>query len=451
MKHIFYLLLFLYSVAVAQEKPVVNNKGILIPNHEYSDASITKTESHQYTIDMDKNGHYEFYVMQKGMDITVKLNDASGKQWVDKDSPNGYNGPENFELVALNSGKYLLQIIPFNDSTAPASGKYSVFVKKLTAAQVIKKQAIQKELAEENKKNVLTLDIDHFWDAYDHLKQCKTHQDSVQAFQEQYIDKATDGFKDFLLARNFTAEEYTATVAAFPKFYQSIRTNTYEVKKAVPFINEVFENFKKIYPGFKPFKVCFAIGNIRTGGTTSANFVLIGAEITTSARNTDLSEFKNSAMGKVLAGDTDIVQKIKNIVAHESVHTQQKNILDKNAEKCDLLYACLMEGSCDFIGELVVGNQINRVAQEFGDNHEAALWKEFNAELCDKAVKKWLYNYRTSKDRPADLGYYIGYKIAKNYYHKQADKQKAIVDILEMKDPKKFLEQSGYGEDLLTP
>lgn len=451
MKFFFIFLMACCSSAIGQTNQTAIDKGALITGTEYPDTRMFKNDTHHYTIYIEKGRHYEFKIMQKGIDVMVKLIDANGKKLEEKDSPNGNSGPEDFELVAAGNGAYTLEIIPFNDPKAADSGTYHVFVKKLTAAQVKRKAAIKKELAEENKKNVLTLDIDHFWDAFDQLKKCETHKDSVTAFQERYIDKATGGFLDFLAARRFTAEEYTRTVARFPKFYNSIRANTYEVKKAVPLIEEVFANFKKLYPAFKPFKVCFAIGTIRTGGTVSKDFVLIGSEITTSTRYNDLSELINTAMGKVLAGDTDVVQKIKNIVAHECVHTQQNEVMDSTAEKCDLLYASLMEGSCDFIGEMIAGNQINKVAKEYGDKNEASLWREFNGELCNTSIDNWLYNFSVVKDRPADLGYYIGYKICEAYYNKQADKNQAIVDILQMKDAKKFLEISGYGNNFLMP
>jgi hypothetical protein len=48
--------------------------------------------------------------------------------------------------------------------------------------------------------------------------------------------------------------------------------------------------------------------------------------------------------------------------------------------------------------------------------------------------------------RPADLAYFIGYRIAEAYYRKTPDKAKAIADILNCGDPEKFLQQSGYAE-----
>ncbi len=396
MKCLLFICSFICSAAMAQ---VPTDKGIIVPDLKYPESTLLRTAIDQYTIYIEKGGQYEFNIMQKGIDVMVKFIDPQGKPILEKDSPNGNDGPENFDFTASSAGKYMLQIIPFNDSTAVAKGNYAIQVKKISQQEIKRRKAIRKELAEENKKNVQTADIDHFWEAFDRLKKCKTRDDSVRAFQEIYIDRATDGFKDFIVERGFTAAEYRATVAKYPKFYNSVRANTYEVKKAVPLIDELFEKFKDILPGFKPFRVCFAIGTVRTGGTTSPNFVLIGTEITTSTKDVDLSEFAGNAMGKVLAGETDVIQKIKNIVAHECVHTQQKTRMDANAEKCNLLYTCLMEGSCDFIGELVAGKQINKVAQEYGDQHEKELWAAFSSKLCDGPGEDWLYNYFKVKDR----------------------------------------------------
>ena len=59
-----------------------------------------------------------------------------------------------------------------------------------------------------------------------------------------------------------------------------------------------------------------------------------------------------------------------------------------------------------------------------------------------------MYNYSTVKDKPADLGYYIGYKIAEEYYKNAADKKQAVTDIIEMNDPITFLQKSKYDQKL---
>ena len=128
-------------------------------------------------------------------------------------------------------------------------------------------------------------------------------------------------------------------------------------------------------------------------------------------------------------------------------HPAKKNGYDQNAVRCDLLYATIMEGACDFIGELISGSHINSSLQQFGDLHEEELWLEFKRQLCDDQLGNWLYNYSTStKERPADLGYYVGYKIAEEYYRNASDKSQAIVDIIQMDNPLAFLEKSKYDQ-----
>jgi len=59
----------------------------------------------------------------------------------------------------------------------------------------------------------------------------------------------------------------------------------------------------------------------------------------------------------------------------------------------------------------------------------------------------WIANGdQESAEKPADLGYYVGYEICKAYYDKATDKKQAIKDIFTIRDYKAFLEKSGYDE-----
>ena len=285
----------------------------------------------------------------------------------------------------------------------------------------------------ENAKNVTTIDIDHFWSAYDNLKTCKSYSDSVNSIQKLYLDKATNGLLDFIQVRDLTAEKFVDAISKNAAFYGSVRKNTFESKKAEPAIEDVFARFKQVYSDFKPFKVCFAIGIKNTGGTVSNNFVLIGTEVTTSTSGMDS------------ATSEDMIQKIKGIVAHECVHTQQKSHADSAAIQCYLLFQSIKEGSCDFIAELITGKSR---ANEYGENNENRLWREFKNELCNQNIGNWLYNGYSVKDKPADLGYFVGYEIAKEYYKNTSDKKQAIVDIIGMSDPIHFLELSKYDQKI---
>ncbi|RAJ08214.1 putative Zn-dependent protease DUF2268 [Chitinophaga skermanii] len=409
----------------------------------YTDVTIQKDKATGYTLQLEKGRPYKIHVQQQGIDVQVILQ-LDGKVLHTQDSPNGTDGPEKFDFTPSTSGSYTLIIERLNESTNPESGKVSVQVKKYTKAELERIARIKKELEPENKKHVLTVDIDHFWEAFDALATCKTRNDSINAIQTIYLDRATDGLIDFMRVRELTAEKYVNIIRKLPKYFASVRANTYKVKAVEDDINQLFNKFQEIYPNFKPFKVCFAIGIVNTGGTVSDKYVLIGTEVTTSTREIDLSEFNNSAYGKMLAGDTNLVQKIRNMVAHECVHTQQVSKYAPEAMSCNLLYNVMREGFCDFIGELTTGGQINSIVKEYGDAHEKELWTDLKKELCNTSTSNWLYNYDKVKDKPADLGYYMGYKIAEAYYKNAKDKQQAVIDIIEVDDPIKFLYNSKY-------
>lgn len=416
-------------------------------NKLYNDLSLTKADTLRYSIRLQKGGIFQFAIEQHGIALAYELTDAHRQVKIKSRQPQDITGFLKSEFVPTVKSDYTLKVYRFNHSENTDSGKLSIFIKSLSKTELAERQKIKKELVAENAKTVLTADIDHFWQAVDALSSCKTHADSVSVMQRLYFDRATDGLIDFIAARDLTAEALLKLVGRYPKFYASIRNNTLAVKNSAPVIEELFTKFQSLYANFKPFKVCFAIGILNTGGTVSDKFVLIGTEITASSKAVDVSEFianKENNRAGMLSGDGDLTQKIRNMVAHECVHTQQK-VMSDTATKCVLLWQVLKEGICDFIGEMVAGKQINSAAHEYGDKHEKQLWDELKSNLCSSDMSKWLYNGQRSKDRPGDLGYYMGYRIAKAYYEQATDKRQAVIDMIELTLPMQFLQQSKYA------
>jgi len=104
-----------------------------------------------------------------------------------------------------------------------------------------------------------------------------------------------------------------------------------------------------------------------------------------------------------------------------------------------------MEGSADFIGELISGKSINGFAFEYGNMHNEELCKEFVEIMNDTNYHGWLYGTKGKKQgRPNDLGYWMGYKICEAYFDKANNPKEAIRDILNIEDFDEFLAKSGY-------
>jgi len=135
------------------------------------------------------------------------------------------------------------------------------------------------------------------------------------------------------------------------------------------------------------------------------------------------------------------------VIAHEYAHVQQVAALVDD-EHPTVLVRALTEGAAELVAELISG--------QTGYTHFAALTKgreqeietAFAADVDRTDLSRWVDN--STMEQGNDLGYWVGYRIAKAYYLRAADKQQAVREILEMSDPKAFLAKSGWrpGMDL---
>lgn len=258
----------------------------------------------------------------------------------------------------------------------------------------------------------VTRDINNFWKAFDDFKNDTSHN----PFGKEYIDIGTEGVKGFIPNRLKDADNLFKTVKQRKADYQKVRENTLRIKEKEKHCRSTFYALKYWYSEAKFPPVYFIIGAYNSGGTFSEDGIFIGAEMQTDINN------------------------IPYIVAHELIHFQQKNW----AENPTLLQQSIVEGSADFLGELISGVNTNKAANEYGNKNEYRLCKEFIARMDSVNYTDWMYSVSGKDDRPNDLGYWIGYKITEEYFKKSIDKKQAIKEILDIKDYKAFSNKSGY-------
>lgn len=268
---------------------------------------------------------------------------------------------------------------------------------------------------------VHTSDIDRFWLAYDSARTTKDTLKQQQYFQQIYIDPGTEGLHAFMKARNYDAGLWAKLINRYPKFWTSIRPNTLKVKNQAPAIEASIKRFKKLYPEMSTSRMYFTVGGLRSGGTTTNDMVLVGAEIATADKNTDASELSDWLMSVFQNQDA---ANLVSLNVHEYVHTQQKG----GGET--LLVKSIQEGSADFIAELVTKITNNSPYMVYGGAHEAELKNKFKIDMFSSSVVNWLYN--GTQANHADLGYFMGYVICKAYYNNHANKKQAIKDIIEL-------------------
>jgi Predicted Zn-dependent protease (DUF2268) len=282
----------------------------------------------------------------------------------------------------------------------------------------------------------VTSDIEHFWDAYDAGR-------SASAFQERYLNAASPGLRDFIQARALTASSLTQMVLAFPRYFGAIRANMLRLTEPNAVLDQIRQNYadiESLYPAAVFPPVSFLVGRFSTGGTVRRSGILIGTEFFVIDDTTPLDE-----LGSFQRANVKSLDSIPFIVAHEHAHVLQGQA-GGQGPNATLLAQSLMEGSADFIGELTSGGHMNAHVHAYGFLHERELWTEFKAVMHGTTnVSQWLYNQGSSTgERPGDLGYFIGYRIAQAFYNRAADKTAALRAIIEVRDAFAFLAASGY-------
>lgn len=291
----------------------------------------------------------------------------------------------------------------------------------------------------QNTNEFYTKDIDNFWNAYDSVKSTTNTTLQLNFIQTLYLNKASEGLKELIKLRGHTAQKHRENILNYPKFWESIRQNTLQIKSHFPEFNSIINRFKKIYPRFKPVKIYFTIGILNSGGTIYDKNILIGAEIACAGKETNASEL-NPWLQDVFRTKGTVTE----IVAHELGHTQQSKTHVES-----LLGQSIKEGACDFLAELIY-NPIHSPYMVYGEKNEKHLWYAFKKDMNNLNFKNWLYNGNDTSKTVADLGYYIGYSICKSYYLTKRNRKRAIRKIIRVKyDHKsvvKFLIKSQYNE-----
>src|SRR5689334_4833262 len=155
--------LFMFFIARTQQKAIELSKA-------YNHIRVAKNDVLDYPLNLSKNGIYQFSILQQGIAVHYQLLSPDDKMVYESNYPDDIVGYEKFEYTPLLSGSYKLQIKRFDDPENTDSGHISIFIKSLSKEEIALRSKIKRELEPENKKNVLTLDIDHFWQAFDSLK-----------------------------------------------------------------------------------------------------------------------------------------------------------------------------------------------------------------------------------------------------------------------------------------
>lgn len=278
---------------------------------------------------------------------------------------------------------------------------------------------------------VSTSDINNFFTAFDSLEKVSSKIAKADIIRKMYLDKGSWAVKFIMEQYQYKAVDWVEYIEKNKEKLVKNRRFLLSVLEQKPEIDAKLAYFKQIYPAFRDAKVGFFIGVGHFGGRVETRDVLIGAEVIA-------HEKKDWAVS---------------YVTHEFVHTQQK------LGNYPLLAHSVHEGTADFVSELV--NQKEQVEIYpsdyigFGNKNESAVWDTFKLYINSNVKGKFfnfLYGtpgFKINGKYMTDLGYFMGYKIAKAYYNNATDKKQALTEIisLDYADNEKvraFVLKSGY-------
>lgn len=269
-------------------------------------------------------------------------------------------------------------------------------------------------------------DVALFYDVFDASSGRPTPQD----LQSGYLDKGSSAVRDFIPNRIMSASALSKKIGEKPALYENARRCFSVLPAAEKRIGAIYLAMHSILPEKELPETTILIGRGNSGGSSTPAGAVIGLEV----------------ICESAADDRPLDVRLTHLVAHELAHTQQRGF-DGNT----VLDAALNEGVAEFIGELVSGAPLNVALFAKANAQPGKYEQAFAADMSGEDISRWLYNGIGNDEWPGDLGYWVGYRIAKSYYEVAEDKGEAVRQMLQYTDAEAFLAASHWTPAAALP
>jgi hypothetical protein len=267
-----------------------------------------------------------------------------------------------------------------------------------------------------------TADVYRFFRLYD----ASGGHPGAEEIQRDYLDTGSPGLKIFARLRNVTGARIAENIRAHPETYSGARRCAAALPRVHKRLKMALKKLVRLYPDARVPPVTIAIGRGKPVGVGGpADGVQIGLEALCS------TDYLNP----------NIEDRFVYVIAHEFVHVQQ-NPAFVGRDNRTVLEVSLEEGVAEFVGELISGGVSYSHLRALTKGRESEIETAFVADADKTYLSAWLFNGTPQK--PGDLGYWVGYRIAKSYYQHASNKRHALREMLEMTSAKAFLAKSGW-------
>lgn len=256
---------------------------------------------------------------------------------------------------------------------------------------------------------------------------------SANALQRDYLDAGSDGLRQFIPQRIVSAAKLAEAISNKRDVYERARTCAAELPDVRERLAAALTHLGELYSDAKFPPVTMLIGRGTSGGTPGKAGVLVGVETVCSAAWMQ----------------PDVGDRLVHLIAHEYAHVQQpivERIENPSDGSLTLLEVALVEGVAEFLAELTSGSISNAHLLRFTNGRELQIESEFLEAMNQTDLSRWLYNGVGTASRPGDLGYWVGYRIARQFYERSTDRNLALRELIVMSDPQDILKRSGWVE-----
>jgi hypothetical protein len=265
-------------------------------------------------------------------------------------------------------------------------------------------------------------DVDRFYKVYD----AAGGHPTADQLQHDYIDPGSEGLHHLAKVRNVSGAAIAKTLDEHPEIYSDAKRCMAVLPRVRERLQTALLKLGDLYPEAKFPPVTIAVGRGKPVAIGSpASGVQVGLE----------------ALCAMNWLNPNVEDRFVHVISHENAHVQQAPALADN-EHPTVLEASLIEGAAEFTAELISGEISSYQFVASMKGREKEIETAFVSDEDKTDLSKWLYN--GTREKPGDLGYWVGYRIVKSYYQHAGDKRTAFREILEMTNSKTFLAESHW-------
>jgi hypothetical protein len=265
-------------------------------------------------------------------------------------------------------------------------------------------------------------DVERFYKIYD----AANGRPTAEQLQRDYIDAGSEGLHTLARLRNVTGARIAETLAKNPQIYSNAKRCMAVLPRVKERVQVALGKLGRLNPEARFPPVTVAVSRGKPAGIAYPDSgIQIGLEAVCAA------DFMNP----------NIEDRFVHVISHEYVHVQQAPAL-AGTEDLTVLERSLLEGNAEMISELISGLAGQAHFPALTTGREKEIETAFLADQDKTDLSAWLDN--STLEKPGDLGYWVGHRIAESYYQHATDKRQAVRDMFQMTDAKAFLAKSGW-------